>query len=255
MLIAEANWLMLPVGIGIAAVAMFFGLGGGVLWMPVLLTFTPLQPEEAVICTLIIQMFGQLSASASNSRAGLVSWPLVSMMAVVGLPCVGIGVLLSAVLHPVWIKLFLGLVIFFIAYAFLRGDDFFVQGSDQPDLQAARKGRPIAATGSVLTGFLGIGVGDWLVPFFNMRCGLSMTRSVATCIVLMLILSSAALLANLLLLGRSIPWSVALPGIIGVLIGAQFGARLLQLVPETRFKEFFVLMLVFIAAHVTFNAL
>jgi uncharacterized membrane protein YfcA len=176
------------------------------------------------------------------------------MMALVGLPCVGAGVLLSAVLHPVWIKLFLGLVIFFIAYAFLRGDDFFVQGSDQPDLQAARQGRPIAAMGSVLTGFLGIGVGDWLVPFFNMRCGLAMSRAVATCIVLMLILSSAALIAHLLL-GRSIAWPVALPGIIGVLIGAQFGSRLLQRVPETRFKEFFVLMLVFIASHVTFNAL
>ena len=81
-----------------------------------------------------------------------------------------------------------------------------------------------------------------------------MTRSVATCIVLMFILSNAALLAHLLL-GRSIPWPVALPGIIGVLIGAQLGSRLLQRVPETRFKEFFVLMLVFIATHVTFNAL
>jgi uncharacterized membrane protein YfcA len=253
-LIAQMNWLMLPVGIGIAAVAMFFGLGGGVLWMPVLLTFTSLRPDEAVICTIVIQMFGQMSASVSNSRAGLVSWPLVRMMALVGLPCVGAGVLLSAVLHPVWIKLFLGLVIFFIAYAFLRGDDFFVQGSDQPDLQAARQGLPIAAMGSVLTGFLGIGVGDWLVPFFNMRCGLAMSRAVATCIVLMLILSSAALIAHLLL-GRSIAWPVALPGIIGVLIGAQFGSRLLQRVPETRFKEFFVLMLVFIASHVTFNAL
>ena len=254
MLIAQMNWLMLPVGMIIATVAMFFGLGGGVLWMPILLTFTSLQPEEAVICTIVIQMFGQLSASVSNSRAKLVNWPLVRMMALVGLPCVGAGVLLSVVLHPVWIKLFLGLVIFFIAYAFLRGDDFFVQGSDQPDLQAARLGRPLAAMGSVLTGFLGVGVGDWLVPFFNMRCGLAMTRAVATCIVLMLVLSSAALLAHLLL-GRSIPWSVALPGIIGVLIGAQLGARLLQRVPETRFKEFFVLMLVFIAAHVTFNAL
>jgi len=253
-LIAQMNWLMLPVGMVIAAVAMFFGLGGGVLWMPVLLTFTSLRPDEAVICTIVIQIFGQLSASVSNSRAQLVNWPLVRMMAFVGLPCVGIGVLLSFVLHPVWIKLFLGLVIFFIAYAFLRGDDFFVQGSDQPDLQAARQGRPLAAMGSVLTGFLGVGVGDWLVPFFNMRCGLSMNRSVATCIVLMLILSSAALAAHLLL-GRSIHWPVALPGIIGVLLGAQMGAWLLQRVPETRFKEFFVLMLVFIAAHVTFNAL
>jgi uncharacterized membrane protein YfcA len=46
-----------------------------------------------------------------------------------------------------------------------------------------------------------------------------------------------------------------LPAIIGVLLGAQLGSRLLQRVPETSFKELFVLMLVFVATHVTFNAL
>ncbi len=249
------NWLMLPLGMVIATVALFFGLGGGVLWMPVLLTATALRPDEALLCTIVIQTFGQFSATVSNSRAGLISWPLVRMMATVSLPGVLAGTLLSFLLPPLFIKLFLGLVIFFIAYAFMRGDDFFVEGSAQPDLAVARRrGRPLAAAASVLTGFLGVGVGDWLVPFLNMRCGLAMTRSVATCIALMFLLSAAAVTAQLLL-GRSILWQVALPAVIGVLIGAQLGSKLLQRVPETRFKELFVLMLVFVATHVTFNAL
>uniref|UniRef100_UPI00405778D9 sulfite exporter TauE/SafE family protein n=2 Tax=Candidatus Electronema sp. TaxID=2698783 RepID=UPI00405778D9 len=249
------NWLMLPLGMVIATVALFFGLGGGVLWMPVLLTATSLRPDEALLCTIVIQTFGQFSATVSNSRAGLISWPLVKMMTAVSLPGLLAGVLLSFLLPPLFIKLFLGLVIFFIAYAFMRGDDFFVEGSAQADLAVARRrGRPIAAAASVLTGFLGVGVGDWLVPFFNMRCGLAMNRAVATCIALMLMLSAAAVAAQLLL-GRSILWEVTLPAVIGVLIGAQLGSKLLQRVPETRFKELFVLMLVFVATHVTFNAL
>jgi uncharacterized membrane protein YfcA len=249
------NWLMLPLGIVIATVALFFGLGGGVLWMPVLLTATTLRPDEALLCTIAIQTFGQFSATVSNSRAGLINWPLVRMMAAVGLPGVFLGAALSYFLHPVFIKLFLGLVIFFIAYAFMRGDDFFVAGSEQADMPVARRrGRPIAAMASVLTGFLGVGVGDWLVPFLNMRCGLAMTRAVATCIALMFFLSLAAISVQCLVFGRTVVWQVAAPAVIGVLIGAQFGSRLLQLMPETHFKELFVLMLVFIATHVTFNA-
>ncbi|WP_417911062.1 sulfite exporter TauE/SafE family protein [Candidatus Electronema sp. PJ] len=249
------NWLMLPLGMIIATVALFFGLGGGVLWMPVLLTATTLRPDEALLCTIVIQTFGQFSATVSNNRAGLISWPLVKMLVPLGFIGVLVGSMLSFVLHPVFIKLFLGLVIFFIAYAFMRGDDFFVKGSDQADLDIARRrGRPIAAAASVLTGFLGVGVGDWLVPFLNMRCGLAMTRAVATCIALMLLLSVTAVSAQLLFFGRAVAWQVALPAVIGVLLGAQFGSRLLQRMPETRFKELFVLMLVFIATHVTFNA-
>uniref|UniRef100_UPI004056246F sulfite exporter TauE/SafE family protein n=1 Tax=Candidatus Electrothrix sp. TaxID=2170559 RepID=UPI004056246F len=247
-------WQMLPIGILIASIAMFFGLGGGVLWMPVLLMTTDLDPNNAVVCTIVIQSFGQLSASYSNNQAGLIDWQLVRMLITFGVPAVVLGVILSLLLHPVWIELFLGLTIFFIAYVFLRGDDFFVTGSDKADLEAARQGRFITVFGSILTGFLGIGVGDWLVPFFNMRCKLAMVRSVSTSIALMMILSLTALTVHILF-GRSIEWRIAIPGVIGVLIGAQVGARLLRSVPETHFKEFFVLMLVFIATHVTFNAL
>jgi uncharacterized membrane protein YfcA len=81
-----------------------------------------------------------------------------------------------------------------------------------------------------------------------------MVRSVATSIALMMILSLTALSIHLLS-GRTMEWQVAVPGAVGVLIGAQAGSRLLRRVPETHFKEFFVLMLVFIATHVTFNAL
>ncbi|MCI5218622.1 MAG: sulfite exporter TauE/SafE family protein [Candidatus Electrothrix sp. LOE2] len=251
---AFAYWQMLPIGVVIASVAMFFGLGGGVLWMPILLMSTDLNPKDAVVCTILIQFFGQLSASYSNNQAGLIDWRLVRLLTMYGIPAVIGGVLLSFLLHPVWIELFLGLTIFFIAYVFLRGDDFFVVGSDRADLAAARQGRMITVLGSILTGFLGIGVGDWLVPFFNMRCRLAMVRSVATSIALMMILSLTALSVHLLS-GRTMEWQVAVPGAVGVLIGAQAGSRLLRRVPETHFKEFFVLMLVFIATHVTFNAL
>ena len=254
MLMFSEYWLLVPAGVVISTIAMFFGLGGGVLWMPLLLMTTDLQPREAVACTLVIQFFGQASASLANTRSGLIDWHLVQMMLIAGMPAVVTGVLLSCLLHPLWIEFLLGLTIFFIAYVFLRGDDFFVEGFTVADLNAARRGRPIALAGGILTGFIGIGVGDWLVPFFNKHCKLAMAHSVSSSIALMMVLSLTALTVYLFL-GVKIEWSIALPGIAGVLLGAQLGSRLLQRVPEIHFKELFVLMLIFIATHVTFNAL
>lgn len=254
MLIFTEHWFLVPVGILIATIAMFTGLGGGVLWMPFLLTIMEVQPREAVFCTLLIQFCGQASASVSNTRQKQIDWRLVQMMAIAGVPTVMIGAFFSSLLQPLWIKFFLGLTIFFIAYVFLRGDDFFEQGSDKTDYKAAEKGRPITSLGGILTGFLGVGVGDWLVPFLNKRCKMTMAHSVASSIALMMALSAAALMVHSLL-GTTMRWDIAMPGIIGVIAGAQVGSRLLQTVSEIRFKELFVLMLVFLATHVTFNAL
>ncbi len=176
------------------------------------------------------------------------------MVAMADIPAVGTGAVCSNLLQPLWIKFFLGLAIFFIAYVFLRGDDFFEQGGDSADRKAARQGLPITALGGMLTGFLGIGVGDWLVPFFNKRCKLTMIRSVANSIALMMVLSGVALTVHIFL-KTTVRWDIALPSIIGVVAGAQLGARLLRRVPEVHFKEIFVLMLLFLATHVTFNAL
>lgn len=254
MLIATENWLLIPVGMFIATIAMFTGLGGGVLWMPLLLTVMKIPPREAVLCTLLIQFCGQASASVTNNRQKLVDWRLVRMMAIAGIPLVMLGVIFSSLLHPVWIEFFLGLIIFFIAYVFLRGDDFFEQGGEKADYTAAKKGQPITSLGGILTGFIGIGVGDWLVPFFNKHCKLTMARSVASSIALMMVLSGVALLGHFFL-QTTVRWDIAIPGIIGVVAGAQVGSLLLRRMPEIKFKEIFVLLLVFLATHVTFNAL
>lgn len=107
-------WQMLPIGVVIASIAMFFGLGGGVLWMPVLLMSTDLEPKGAVVCTIVIQFFGQFSATYSNNQAGLIDWRLVRLLMAFGIPAVIFGVLFSFLLHPVWIELVLGLTIFLL---------------------------------------------------------------------------------------------------------------------------------------------
>ena len=145
-------------------------------------------------------------------------------------------------------------MIFVIAYVFLAGDNFFESGGQETETGPAVKGTPIAFAGGVLTGLLGIGTGDWLVPYFNKRCGLSMARSITNGIAIMMFLSVTAFGLQYET-GINVQWNVALPSICGVIIGAQAGTFILSRTSDVYYKEIFVLLLVFLAAHVTFNAL
>ncbi len=246
-------WLLLPAGICIATIAIFSGLGGGVLWVPLLLTVYDLQPREAVLCALIIQVFGQTSGTFFNLRQGLIDRRLLLQQALVALPLTVAGAALARSVEPLYIELGLGLLTFFIAYAFLSGD-LLRAGSDQADLAAGRRLRPVSAVGGFLTGFVSVGIGDLLVPLFNKGCKLTMARSVATGVALMMLLSTVAS-ASHLALGGSPPWQILLVAVPGVLIGGRIGSSLHHRFSEARFKELFVLLLVFLAAHITFNAI
>ncbi len=244
---------MLPAGLVIATVAMFTGLGGGVLWVPFLIEVYDLPAREAIFCALVIQIFGLGSATIANLRLRLLDRGLFKQQAVAAVPTAVGGALLARWTSPVWIELALGSLIFVIAYAFLRGDDLFEPGGAAADLEAGRAAMPVAGLGGFLTGFLSVGIGGWLVPLFNRRCRLSMPRAVATAVALMLALSVVASACHFALGGR-LRWDLTLVGIAGVVLGAQVGTRLHLKVSESRFKEIFVLLLVFLGAHVTFNA-
>jgi uncharacterized membrane protein YfcA len=246
--------LLAIAGAGIASIAMFSGLGGGVFWMPLLLTSCNLPAREAVITTLLIQCFGQASAFAANAGRGLIDWRLAGIEAAAGVPGAAIGVWLFTIIEPSYIQLILGIIIFLIAYIFLAGSDFFDSGGERAEIGPAIKGLPIAFAGGILTGLLGIGTGDWLVPYFNKKCKLAMNRSVATGIALMMLLSITAFSMQTIT-GTDVRWDVAFPAMGGVIIGAQAGSWMLNRTSDVKFKEIFVLLLVFLAAHITFNAL
>ena len=70
-------WLALPTGIGIATVASAVGIGGGILWMPFLMIMMRLQPETAVLSSLIIQSAGMGSGTAAYGRLKRIDYRLL----------------------------------------------------------------------------------------------------------------------------------------------------------------------------------
>lgn len=246
--------LAFPAGIVIATVVIFAGIGGGIVWMPVLISFYGLPPAEAVTCSLVIQTFGQASASVAHLRAGVVDRGLVVRLLPLVLLATAAGTVVGPLIPARLLQVALGVLTFLVVYVFLRGDEFHEDtGGDVADPAGFGAVRRITVVGSFLSSIVSAGLGDWLVPALHNGCRLRMVRSVATGVAVMasVSISSAAFqIAS----GRAIDLAIVVPASAGVIVGGQIGARLHHLVPGRLFKEIFVLILVLFAAHVTFAA-
>jgi uncharacterized membrane protein YfcA len=248
------SYLAFPAGIAIATVAIFAGIGGGILCMPLLISFYRVPPAEAVTCSLVIQTFAQLSASAAHLHAGLIDRGLVVRLLPFVLLSAVAGTAVGPLIPEQLLQVSVGLLTFLVVYVFLRGDDFHEDaGGDVIDPAGLGAVKRITVVGGLLSAIMSAGLGDWLVPALHQRCRLRMARSVATGVAVMAsvsIISAALQVAT----GRVIDLGIVVPASAGVIVGAQIGARLHHLVPGRLFKEVFVLILVLFAAHVTFDA-
>lgn len=246
--------LAFPAGVLIASVAIFAGIGGGILWMPLLISFYGLPPAEAVTCSLVLQVFGQLSASAAHLHARLVDTRLVVRLLPLVLASTAAGTAVAPLIPARLLQISVGVLTFLVVYVFLRGDDFHEDtGGDVADPAGFGAVRRITLVGSLLSALVSAGLGDWLVPALHHRCRLRMARAVATGVAVMATVSVSAT-AFQLAGTRPIALGIVGPASAGVLVGAQIGARMHHRVPGKLFKEIFVLVLVFFAAHVTFEA-
>lgn len=109
-------------------------------------------------------------------------------------------------------------------------------------------------TGGILVGvaasFTGLGGGFLMVPLL-LYLGFSAPKAVGTSFLGILIISASALLAHNKLANVDYKYGLLLG--IGGIIGAQFGARLVEQVSTEGFRKIFALILVGLAAYLFFK--
>jgi uncharacterized protein len=247
------EWTALPVGFIIATLATLVGFGGGILWMPFLILVTHLEPAEAVVTSLVIQIAGMGSGSLAVIRAKKtdLSLPLyLSACAFVGVP---IGVWWSRFASADSIVFLLGVFCLAVALVFVYTQDLV----DTPLVKkvSLKQTAPylwLATLFSILTGLLSMGIGDFLVPILRNRLRLNMESAMAACLIVMAL--NAALAAALhLALGEKFATGVVLWAIPGVLIGGQVGPRLAGRIPDQTLKEIFIYGLSLAGIHMMFT--
>lgn len=256
MLIADPVLLPILILLGMftGALAALLGIGGGVVYVPLIGLLLPhlgaLESgadniRTAVATSLLIVFLASISSSLANRRASNVHYRLFRMALVFGL----IGAVCGS-----WLALWISPNILRLLFAGLQ---FYVGGRMLLDLR--RKERepasecispprviPISLFNGLLTSTFGIGGGVFSVPAFHQFCRVPLRVCIGTSSHLIFFNALVGLLGYMLMsMGAGstpIRLDIGLPIAIGSMIGAPFGIRLLHMVQPGVFKRIFGLL-------------
>lgn len=269
---AAAWWFwpltLFAVSFAIGIVAVVAGVGGGVLFVPVVAGFFPFHLDFVRSAGLLLALSGALSAGPALLRSGLASLRLAMPLALVGSVTSIAGAMLGLALPTALVQVLLGITILAIAAVMAWGPRGDESAPREPDALARlfdmrgsyhdpANGRDVAwsvhrtpqglaafAGIGVLAGMFGLGAGWANVPALNLLMGAPLKLAVGTSgFVLAVIDTSAAWVY--LNRGAVLPMLVA-PSVIGVMLGAKLGVGVLRRA-RTRTVRALVLVLLIVA--------
>lgn len=251
--------------IGIVAVPA--GIGGGTLFVPLIGGFFPFHLDFVRGAGLLVALASALAAAPVLLRSGLASLRLALPLALLASASSIGGALLGLALPASVVQTALGVIVLGIVALMLMSKKSEFPQVRQPDrLSAALEmngifidgasGRPVewqvhrTPLGlalflliGVMAGMFGIGAGWANVPALNLLMGAPLKVSAGTSgLVLSLVDSSAAWVY--LNRGAVLPM-IAVPSIIGMMVGARIGARLLGVLKGAVIRKMVITLLLF----------
>ncbi len=269
---AELAWWFWPLALfvvcfALGIVAVPAGVGGGVLFVPIVSGFFPFHLDFVRGTGLLVALASALSAGPSLLRAGLADVRLALPFALVASASSIAGALVGLALPARVLQIALGATILGIVALMASAPKAAEDATARPDrLAAALRMHGVyldRATGGlhpwrvhrtplalllfgaigVLAGMFGMGAGWANVPVLNLVMGAPLKLSAGTSsFILSLVDSSAAWVY--LHKGATLAVLTA-PSVIGVMIGARIGARLLTVLKASMVRKLVLALLLF----------
>ena len=251
--------------IGIVAVPA--GIGGGTLFVPIIGGFVPFHRDFVRGAGLLVALASALAAGPMLLRGGLSSLRLALPLALLASMSSIVGALLGLALPASVIQTALGMIVLGIVTLMLFSKKSEFPHVAQPDRLSSALGihgvfidgasgqainwqvhrTPLGlliflAIG-VMAGMFGIGAGWANVPALNLLMGAPLKVSAGTSgLVLSLVDSSAAWVY--LNRGAVLPM-IAVPSVVGMMLGARIGARLLHILKGSVIRKMVITLLLF----------
>lgn len=247
--------LYLVLGAAAGVLAGLFGVGGGLIIVPVLVFSFASQGMSAEILThlavgtsLATIVFTSINSMLEHHRQGAVRWPLFRWLTLGILLGSVLGALTAAAIHGEWLQKIIGVFALLVAAQLLL--------NLKPRACRGVPGKPgLAVAGGVIgwaSAIFGIGGGSLTVPFLVWR-SVPVQQAVATSSACGLPIAVAGAL-SFIWTGWGNPllpsWSVGfvyLPALLGIALTsmffARFGARLAHRLSPLLLKRLFALLL------------
>lgn len=241
------------------------GIGGGTLFVPIIGSFFPFHIDFVRGAGLLVALASALSAGPQLLRLGLGNLRLALPLAVMASTSSIAGAMLGLAMPAHVVQILLGGVVLAIVVFMLaakRSDDPVVTQPDAWSQALALNGIFIdGATGrtvawkvhrtlpglvlflgiGVLAGMFGIGAGWANVPALNLVMGAPLKVAAGTSGLVLSLVDSAAAWVYLNR-GAVLPM-IAVPSVLGMMLGARIGARLLHVLPAATIRNVVIVVL------------
>ena len=251
----------------VGILAGLFGIGGGLVIVPMLVYAFSLQnvPHEitmhlALATSLASIMFTSISSFRAHHKRGAVHWDIVKKIVLGILTGTFIGSFIASLLSTDFLKIFVVVFLYFVATQLLLGKKP-KPGREIPGLIG------MFSTGNVIGVFaslVGIGGGTLSVPF-RLWCNINAHHAIGTSAAIGLPIAIAGTIGYIVngwnapnLPAYSIGY-VYLPALFGIaaisVLTAPLGVRLAHSLPVDRLKKIFSILLYIVATKMLFSAL
>lgn len=264
---------VLCIFLGILAVVA--GMGGAVLYVPIVSALSPFHLDFVRGAGLVVTLAGSIGASPRLLETGMASLRLALPLAFFSSIGSLIGANVGLALPLQVVKLFLGVIIIAVIILMLstknidcpplRGKNLLARRmkiggtfideitgySTEWDMRRIPLGLVIFFAIGLIGGALGLGSGWANVPTLNLLLGVPLKIAVATSVLIIAITSSAAswVFINQ---GAIVP-IIAVPSMAGMMLGTRIGAKLLPRISRNAVRYFVLGILIFAALLLLFE--
>jgi uncharacterized membrane protein YfcA len=193
---SSEGWVLFPVAVLIAILAMTTGVSGANFWAPVYLLWLRLDPAVGFWLSLVTMLCGFASGLARNLMQGTVNGFLVRQYLKGALPATILGALLAPVVPSRW--LFLVFALFVGTYSTRVLCSLVGKQGKGPPSMDERIHWEVALVGGFLTGLITVGLGKLLLPYClrHPRCR-NPAEAVGSTVAVVFVASLCASLARL----------------------------------------------------------
>lgn len=266
---AAAPWWIWPIALFavsfvIGIVAVLAGIGGGVLFVPIVGSFFPFHLDFVRGAGLLLALSGTLAAGPQLLRSGMASLRLVMPLGLAGSIASVFGAVIGLSMSADVVQTVLGVTVIAIAFLIWRSkaaDLALVESDALAQLLRLEGGFHDAAAGvridwrthrtllgfvafaaiGFLGGVLGLGAGFANVPALNLLMAAPLKVAVGSSGLIISIINSSAAWVYINH-GALLPLLVV-PSILGVVLGSRIGARLLSVTPAAMVRRLVIVVM------------
>ncbi|OGW58164.1 MAG: hypothetical protein A2Z09_01290 [Nitrospirae bacterium RBG_16_43_8] len=251
---STAPWWVWPLALFVVTfilgiLAVLGGVGGGVLFVPIIGGFFPFNIDFVRGAGLLVALAGALAAGPGLLRRNLASLRLALPVALIASSAAIIGAMIGLALKPNVVNTLLGATILFIVAIMVTAKKSDFPNVAKPDnlsqslhimgiyreeslgkdiewqVHRTPQGLALFIVIGVMAGMFGLGAGWANVPALNLLMGAPLKISVATSKFLLSITDASAVWVYLNQ-GAVLPM-IVVPSIVGIMLGSMIGVKIL----------------------------